>query len=160
MITKNDLNCLYNWAKNKKFPLKVPIVVNGYSNKPIKYCWLKNVIKKSLIREKLINSENICSILKNSEILFAGVAVFEPNTKLGKHKDPSIYPEPYKRIQIPLEIPDEYKCYMMWKGEKVFWQEGISQVYEVMDYIHEGYNLSDKPMKFLFLDVKKTTIIV
>jgi len=65
----------------------------------------------------------------------------------------------YKRIQIPLEIPDQEKCYMIWQGQKVFWQEGIPQIYEVMDYVHEGANLSDAPMKFLFLDVKKETVV-
>lgn len=160
MITKNDLNVLFEWAKNFKFPLRSAPTSDNYSNKLIPFCWLKNTMKYSLIREKLINNQNICNILTNSDILFAGVLVFNSETKLGPHRDPNIYSEPYKRIQIPLEIPDKNKCYMIWKGEKVFWQEGISQVYEVMDYIHEGYNLSDKPMKFLFLDVKKTTIIV
>jgi len=159
MITKNDLNFLYNWSKNKEFPLKVPITIYGYSNKPIKYCWLKNNMKNSLIRNTLIDDENICNILKNSEILFVGVTVFDFNTKLGPHKDPNIYSEPYNRIQIPLEIPDKELCYMIWKGEKIHWTEGEPQVFEVMDVVHEGHNYSDKPMTFLFVDVKKDTIV-
>ena len=31
--------------------------------------------------------------------------------------------------------------------------------FEVMDYIHEGYNFSDSPMEFLFVDVKKESQI-
>jgi len=87
------------------------------------------------------------------------IASFEENTELKPHRDPNLYREPYKRIQIPLVIPDTEKCYMIWKGKKVHWTEGESQVFEVMDVIHEGYNYSDKPMKFLFLDVKKGTIV-
>jgi hypothetical protein len=85
------------------------------------------------------------------------IASFDEDTKLKPHRDPNLYREPYKRIQIPLEIPDGELCYMIWKGKKVFWKEGQFQVYEVMDVIHEGYNYSDFPMKFLFLDVKKDT---
>ena len=44
---------------------------------------------------------------------------------------------------------------MIWKEEKIYWNEGEPQLFEVMDYIHEGYNLSDEPMKFLVVDVKK-----
>ena len=32
---------------------------------------------------------------------------------------------------------------MVWNGKKVYWTEGEPQVYDVMDYVHEGYNLSD-----------------
>jgi len=159
MIMKDDLNFLYNWAKNKKFSLKIPITSHEYSNKPVKYCWLKNTMKKSLIRKTLIDDENICNILKKSEILFVGFMLFDSGTKLGPHKDPNIYSDPYKRIQIPLEIPDKELCYMIWKNKKVYWTEGEVQVYEVMDFIHEGHNYSDKPMKFLFLDVKKDAIV-
>ena len=159
MILKDDLNILFEWAKLREFPLKTPIVIEGYSNKPIKYCWIKHTKQKCLIREKLIDDTTICNIFKNSEILFVGFIVFSPDTKLGKHKDPNIYSEPYKRIQIPLEIPDKEKCYMIWKGQKIHWNEGEYQVFDVMNVIHEGYNLSDKPMKFLFIDIKRSSII-
>ena len=45
---------------------------------------------------------------------------------------------------------------MIWKGEKVFWEEGVPQIYDVMDNIHEGYNYSDDDMLFLFVDIFKT----
>ena len=44
---------------------------------------------------------------------------------------------------------------MVWKGKKVFWKEGTPQIYDVMDHIHEGYNLSDDIMMFLFVDIEK-----
>jgi hypothetical protein len=43
---------------------------------------------------------------------------------------------------------------MIWKGKKIYWQEGAYQCFNVMHHYHEGGNLSDKPMKFLMLDVK------
>ena len=44
--------------------------------------------------------------------------------------------------------------YMTWEdGRKIYWEEGVSQVWHVMDHLHSGNNESDKPAKFLFLDV-------
>ena len=166
MISKSDLDTLYNWAKECEFPMKTAPTVEGYSNKPISHCWIKaESVDKSgtktvkYVRKKIIQDSKVLEIFDNSEILFATVSLFESGTVLGKHKDPSVYRCPYKRIQIPLVIPDKERCYMIWQDEKVFWSEGVPQVYEVMDYIHEGANLSDVPMKFLFLDVKKETIV-
>ena len=44
---------------------------------------------------------------------------------------------------------------MIWDDKKVFWKEGEPQIYDVMDYVHEGYNLSDDDMMFLFVDIAK-----
>ena len=44
---------------------------------------------------------------------------------------------------------------MIWRGEKVFWEEGVPQLYDVMDEVHEGYNYSDDDMLFLFVDIFK-----
>ena len=47
---------------------------------------------------------------------------------------------------------------MTWiNREKIYWEGGVTQVFPVMDYVHEGHNLSDKPMDFIFLDVKYDT---
>jgi hypothetical protein len=159
MIEKNELNILFEWAKNTELPLRFGPTADGYSSVPIKFCWLKKNRKNSIIRKSTIKDQKIEKILENDDILFSMFVVFDPGTELGPHKDPNIYKEPYKRIQIPIEIPDKDKCYMIWNGEKVFWEEGVPQIYEVMDYIHEGYNLSDKPMKFLFIDIKRNSII-
>lgn len=157
MITKNDLNLLYNWASNNNtLPLKKSPTSEGYCNKSTSYCWIKGVGKTTMIRKKLIQNELVEKIYENDDILFSMIALFEEGTELKPHKDPNIYKEPYKRIQIPLIIPNKEQCFMIWKGEKIYWIEGKPRIFEVMDYIHEGYNLSDKPMKFLFLDVKKS----
>jgi aspartyl/asparaginyl beta-hydroxylase (cupin superfamily) len=158
MISKKDIDNLYVWAKQTKFLTKDAPTVSGYTNKKIHHYWLKSIAKTVLIRKKLM-SDNIFLIYQNEDILYSGYSIFDSGTELGPHKDPNIYREPYKRIQIPVEIPDKDKCYMIWKGEKVTWEEGIPQVFEVMDYIHEGYNFSDGPMKFLFVDVKKESQI-
>lgn len=157
MITTEDLKLLYHWSKNNSFPLKQAITSYGYSNNPISFCWIKKVMKTKILRETIISNLTIQKILENEDILFSMFVVFDSGTKLGPHKDPNIYREPYKRIQIPLEIPDNEKCYMIWKGKKICWSVGEPQVFEVMDYIHEGYNLSNDSMKFLFIDVKKET---
>jgi aspartyl/asparaginyl beta-hydroxylase (cupin superfamily) len=156
MITREELDQLYSWAKDSEFPLKQAPTVEGYANKPISYCWLKGVGKTVMIRKKLM-SDAVAKIYENDDILFSMISVFDENTELKPHRDPNVYREPYKRIQIPLVIPDEEKCYMIWKKEKTFWKEGEPKVCEVMDVIHEGYNYSNKPMIFLFVDIKKGT---
>ena len=48
---------------------------------------------------------------------------------------------------------------MVWKGKKIYWENGVVQVFKVMDNVHQAFNLSDKTMEFLFLDVKMDTEI-
>ena len=113
MIIKSDLELLYNWAKENAFPMKVAPTAEGYSNKPISYCWLKGVGKSIMLRKKLIQSQNIQAIYENDDILFSMISSFDSGTVLKPHKDPNVYKKPYKRIQIPLVIPDREKCYMI-----------------------------------------------
>jgi hypothetical protein len=163
MITIQDIELLYCWAKSNKFPMKrgggrgngfEGVNSYGYSNKPLSFCWIKKVMKTTTLR-KLVTDISIQKILNNDDILFSMIISLDGGTEIGPHKDPNNYREPYKRIQIPLKIPDKEKCYMIWKGEKIHWNEGEPQLFEVMDYIHEGYNLSDEPMELLLIDVKK-----
>jgi hypothetical protein len=158
MVSQNDLQTLYKWAKITSFPTKKAPTTNGYCNKFIPHYWLKSISKTILIRKKFMTDE-IFRIHQNDSILYSGYSLFEPGTILIAHKDPNIYREPYKRIQIPLTIPDRKKCYMTWMGEKIYWKEGIVQVYDVMNNIHDGGNLSDESMEFLFIDVKRDTIV-
>jgi aspartyl/asparaginyl beta-hydroxylase (cupin superfamily) len=158
MITLHELNTLYKWASSQKFPIRKAPTSEGYSNKEIQYCWFKGVGNGVTIRKKLM-PEEVLQIYEKDDILFSMYVIFERGTVLGPHKDPNIYREPYKRIQIPLVIPDREQCFMIWKGEKIYWKEGKPQVFEVMDYIHEGCNHSSEPMIFLFIDVKKDCII-
>ena len=161
MISKSDLDILYKWASTSEFPLKKAPTTVGYTNKDIYICGLKYIRKNINIRKSMM-TDAVYKIMKNDEILYAVYSRFEGGTILKPHKDPDVYRDKYKRIQIPLIIPDNKKCYMEWtkiKGVRMLWEEGKPQVCDVMHHIHHASNESDKPMEFLFLDVKKDTII-
>lgn len=156
MITQRDLTDLYEWARDIDFPVKKAPTIDGYSNKVIDYYWVKSVKKIKIIRDKLM-TDRIREIYNNDDILFSNYVTFYPGTILKPHKDPDILRYPYKRIQIPLKVPDIYKCYMNWIGineGKVVWEEGVPQVCDVMNNLHEAFNYSDKPLELLFVDVK------
>ena len=99
---------------------------------------------------------------RHEDILFSNYTSFRGGTELYPHRDPDILRYPYKRIQIPLSIPDNNKCYMEWtdSGARIIWEEGQPQVCEVMNYTHHAFNKSDKPMDFLFVDVKLDTEVM
>ena len=161
MITRQEIDELYEWAKITKFPLYKLNNPEHYSNKRIDYSWNKLVDhkNKSTIRKKFM-TERIIEIHQNHEILWSAIGVFYAGTKVNKHKDPNIFSEPYKRIQIPIKIPDRNHCFMIWDDKKVTWKEGVAQTYPVMDVTHEGYNLSTEPMEFVMIDVKMNTQLV
>ena len=151
----NDLKYLYEWAAETEFPLRRAPTAVGYSNKDIYFCWLKALTNNGGgVRESVVRDQRARDILKSDEILVATIALFESGTELGPHKDPPVYDKKYRRIQIPLHIPSE-DCYMIWRGRKVFWKEGNPQIFDVMDYVHEGYNYSPDDMIFLFIDIVK-----
>ena len=154
-MKRSDVDYLYEWATRTDFPLRRAPTAVGYSNKDIYFCWLKaSNDKRGSVRYSLVQDERAQQILENDEVVFATVSCFHPGTELGPHKDPPVYGIHYRRIQIPLHIPSN-DCYMIWKGEKVFWEEGVPQIYDVMDHVHEGYNYSDDDMLFLFVDILK-----
>ena len=162
MITQQDLTDLYEWAKDTEFPVKTAPTIEGYSNKSIDYYWIKSVKKSTLIREKLM-TDKVREIYDNDDILFSNYAIFYAGTILKPHKDPNILREPYKRIQIPLTIPNQNDCYMEWvdvKDGRILWEEGVPQVCDVMNNLHEAFNKSNKPMEILFVDVKLDTEVV
>tara|TARA_B100000424_G_scaffold261877_1_gene247330 strand:+ start:339 stop:803 length:465 start_codon:yes stop_codon:yes gene_type:complete len=151
----NDLKYLYEWASETEFPLRRAPTAVGYSNKDIYFCWLKALTNNGGgVRESVVRDQRARDILKSDEILVATIALFESGTELGPHKDPPVYDKKYRRIQIPLHIPSE-DCYMIWRGRKIFWKEGKPQIFDVMDYVHEGYNYSPDDMIFLFIDIVK-----
>ena len=154
MITRKNLDDLYNWALKGNFPMKGNPTSPNYSNKKIYICQFKFVRKSMNIRKKLMN-DKIYEIYKNDEILNSNYAIFAGGTILKPHIDPDIYTERYKRIQIPMKVPEG--SYMLWGKEKIMWKEGEPQCYPVMDYVHQASNPSDKPIEFLFLDVKMDT---
>ena len=155
-MKKSDVDYLYEWASGTDFPLRRAPTAVGYSNKDIYFCWLKAQNKNGGgVRQSVVKDQRAKDILNQEEILVASIALFEAGTKLGAHKDPPVYDKAYRRIQIPLYIPCTKCCYMVWKGKKVSWKEGEPQIYDVMDHVHEGYNLSDDDMMFLFVDIEK-----
>ena len=156
-MKRSDVNYLYEWAARTDFPLRRAPTAVGYSNKDIHFCWLKAIYRNGAIggvRKSVVADEKAQQILDQEEVIFATVSVFDAGTQLNPHRDPPVYGKKYRRIQIPLYIPSD-ECYMVWEGKKVFWKEGEPQVYDVMDHIHEGYNLSDDIMMFLFVDIEK-----
>tara|TARA_B100001778_G_scaffold60824_1_gene47364 strand:+ start:2901 stop:3377 length:477 start_codon:yes stop_codon:yes gene_type:complete len=156
MITRKNLDDLYNWALKGNFPMKGNPTSPNYSNKKIYICQFKFVRKSMNIRKKLMTDE-IYEIFKNDEILNSNYAIFAGGTILKPHIDPDIYTERYKRIQIPMKVPEG--SYMLWGKEKIIWKEGEPQCYPVMDYVHQASNPSNKPIEFLFLDVKMDTVV-
>ena len=154
-MKKSDVDYLYEWARTQDFPLRRAPTAVGYSNKDIYFCWLKALTNNGGgVRESVVRDQRARDILNSDEILVATIALFESGTELGPHKDPPVYDKKYRRIQIPLHIPSE-DCYMIWRGRKVFWKEGKPQIFDVMDYVHEGYNYSPDDMIFLFIDIVK-----
>jgi len=159
MITKSDLREIYEWASTSKFPLKKAPTTVGYTNKDIYICGLKYIRKNVNIRRSMM-TDIVYNIMKNDEILYAVYSRFEGGTILKPHKDPDVYIDKYKRIQIPLIIPDNKKCYMEWtdiKGARINWDEGVPQVCDVMHRTHQAYNKSDKEMVIMMMDVKMDT---
>ena len=156
MLTKDNLKELYKWASQSKFPLKKAPTTVGYSNKDIYICGLKYIRKNINIRKSLM-TESVYNIMRNDEILYAVYSRFSGGTILKPHKDPDVYSDRYKRVQIPLDVTKDF--YMVWNGENVYWENGVTQVYHVMDNIHSAFNNSDKTMEFLFIDVKLDTVV-
>lgn len=154
MITKSNLKELYEWASSSEFPLKKAPTTVGYSNKDIYICGLKYIRKNTNIRKSMM-TDAVYNIMKNDEILYAVYSRFIGGTILTPHKDPDVYRDRYKRVQIPLNVTRDF--YMVWKDKKIYWEDGVTQVFEVMDNIHQAFNNGDKTMEFLFLDVKMNT---
>ncbi len=159
MITRKELQELYLWGKYTEFPSKKAPTIEGYSNKDIDYYWIKSVKKSTIIRTKFM-TDAIEKIYQNDEILFSNYVIFYAGTILRPHKDPDILRHPYKRIQIPLSVPDG-DCYMRWtkSGEKILWKEGVTEVCDVCKFVHEAFNNTTKPIEFLFIDVKLDTVV-
>ena len=69
MISKTDLKNLYEWAKDKDFPVRKTPTTTGYCNKEIFSFPLKFGRKKLTVRESMMPVE-ISDILKDEEILY------------------------------------------------------------------------------------------
>tara|TARA_A100001234_G_scaffold40787_1_gene33055 strand:- start:722 stop:1192 length:471 start_codon:yes stop_codon:yes gene_type:complete len=155
MITNEELQIVYEWGMTTELPYRKAPTAVGYSNMDIYMAWLVGQHDGwKCVRESFIDDQRVIDILSKDEVLFATGAYFLPGTELGPHKDPPVYDQKYSRIQIPLVV-DPDNCYMVWKGEKKYWESGKFERYDVMDHVHEGYNFSEDPMEFIFIDVIK-----
>ena len=81
MITRQEIDDLYEWAKITKFPLYKLNNPEHYSNKRIDYSWNKlvNHKNKSTIRRKFM-TVRIIQIHENPEILWSAIGVFYAGT--------------------------------------------------------------------------------
>ena len=117
---------------------------------------VKGAGKKLFIRKKIM-TDDVVIFFTGTRLFFASFSTFESGTILNPHRDPDVYPCRYKRIQLPLKIPDKNHCFMIWDGRK-FLERGRSHN-PVMDVTHEVYNLSTKSMEFVMIDVKLDTVV-
>ena len=86
MISKTDLKNLYEWAKDKDFPVRKTPTTTGYCNKEIFSFPLKFGRKKLTVRESMMPVE-ISDILKDEEILYTVYSIFQGGTILKPHRD-------------------------------------------------------------------------
>ena len=112
MISKYDLEEVYKWASTTEFPLKKAPTTIGYTNKDIYICGLKYIRKNINIRKSMM-TDAVYNIMKNDEILYAVYSRFAGGTILTPHKDPDVYSDRYKRVQIPLNVTRDF--YMIWR---------------------------------------------
>jgi len=151
MISKNDLTILYNWAKEINFSTKNKLLgSSGYWNKDV--CGQSVKISKGQMRESIMTKE-VLQVFSNTDIITGFFILIQPQSICLPHLDPKVYKQKTKRIQIPLSVPSGKNTFMIYKGKKIYWEEGTPQIADVMTNIHEAQNLTDFPLKFLLLDV-------
>ena len=160
MITKQDLDSLYKWAKNTDFPLRNERITSKYMGYPLKICYIKGILGTRGIKEVKYNrdlSGPVIDIIENKEILGVYFLSYPPNMTAPPHRDYNPHRQPYKRIQIPTKVEDGY---IEWTatGERVYWEEGKPEVFNVEEE-HQGANNSNTQMEFLYIDVKLDTIV-
>ena len=68
MISKTDIECLYEWALNTNFPLRKEGITSKYMGYDVHISYVKYGKKNKSYRHKLINDE-IFNIIKNDHSL-------------------------------------------------------------------------------------------
>lgn len=156
MITKKDLSSLYEWARDTEFPLRNERITSKYMGYGLKICYIKGGVNLIQYPNKEL-SEPVIHIIENKEILGVYFLSYPPNMVAPPHRDYNPHRQPYKRIQIPTKVEDGF---IEWTatGEKVYWQEGKPEVFNVEEE-HQGANNSNTNMEFLYVDVKLDTIV-
>ena len=164
MITKDDLDQLFEWGSSVEFPLKISPKFTGrgkdFDGDDWRGYWLKMTRRMTNIRKSYM-PEHIVKIHENPDILYSAFVNIASGADIKPHRDPEVYLHKYKRIQIPLVVPEREKCYMVWDdNKKYYWVVGVPQCWVVMDHTHSGANYCDEDAKFLFLDVKLDTEVI
>ena len=157
MITKLDLKRLYEWASTNNFPLKKEGITSKYMGYEILICYLKYGKKRIFYPHKTI-SEPVFDIAVRPEIYSLSYIKYPPKLKAKPHRDYNPYGKEFKRIQIPIKIPNSNECYIEWidKNEKVYWTEGKVEIFNVEE-LHQGANNSNESMEFLYVDINVDT---
>ena len=157
MITELDLQRLYKWALNTNFPLNKKVLNKNIWDDEIFICYLKYGKKRIFYPHKFI-SESVFNIAVKPEIFGLTYIQYPPKLKAKPHRDYNPYGKEFKRIQLPIKIPNNNKnneCYIEWidKNKKVYWTEGKIEIFNVEE-LHQGANNSNETMEFLYIDVK------
>ena len=157
MITKLDLQRLYEWESNTNFPLKKEGITSNYMGYEILICYLKYGKRKIFYPHKSL-SESIFDILVKSEIYSLTYIQYPPKLIAKPHRDYNPYGKKFKRIQLPMKISKENKCFIEWidTNEKIYWEEGKVEIFDV-EKLHQGKNDSDETMEFIYVDVNPDT---
>ena len=153
MITKTDIQRLYEWATNTNFPLKKEGITSKYMGYEILICYLKYGMKKTFYPHKLI-SKSIINIIDKPEIFSLTYIQYPPKLEAKPHTDYNPYGKKFNRIQIPLKIPKGRKSYIQWidSNERIYWEEGKPEIFNV-EKLHKGANNSNEKMTFLYVDI-------
>tara|TARA_R100000455_G_scaffold22860_1_gene11947 strand:+ start:31 stop:516 length:486 start_codon:yes stop_codon:yes gene_type:complete len=157
MITKLDLQRLYEWASNTNFPLRKEGITSNHMGYEILICYLKYGKKKIFYPHKSL-SESIFDILVKPEIYSLTYIQYPPKLIAKPHRDYNPYGKKFKRIQLPMKISKENKCFIEWidTNEKIYWEEGKVEIFDV-EKLHQGKNDSDETMEFIYVDVNPDT---
>ena len=157
MITKLDLQRLYEWASNTNFPLRKEGITSNHMGYEILICYLKYGKRKIFYPHKSL-SESIFDILVKPEIYSLTYIQYPPKLIAKPHRDYNPYGKKFKRIQLPMKISKENKCFIEWidTNEKIYWEEGKVEIFDV-EKLHQGKNDSDETMEFIYVDVNPDT---
>jgi len=153
MITKSDFIILQKWAKTTRFPLRREGITSRYMKYDPSVCYVKFGKNKKIYRDKLITDE-VKNIINDDKIFGVAFITYPPKLEVKPHTDYNLWGRDFRRIQLPLKLPKGDKCYIEWLDtkERVYWKEGKVEIFNV-ENLHQGANLSDEEMIFLYLDV-------
>ena len=160
MISKLDLQRLYEWASDTDFPLRNEVITSKYMGYGMKICHIKIGKKRKMYPNKNI-TQTVLDIFERDEIYGAYYLYYPPNMKAKPHVDYNPFKTNYLRLQIPVKIPNNNKnneCYIEWIETKeiVYWEQGKVELFDV-EKLHQGANDANESMEFLYVDIDPNT---